>query len=51
MEIALHLDLQIGVARVLVADLTASRHVEQYDTATSESAQIVQRLLDGLRAL
>ena len=51
MEIAMHLDLQWGVARVLVADLTASGHVEQYDTASSESAAIVKRLLDGLRAL
>jgi len=51
MEIAMHLDLQLGVARVLVADLTASEHVEQYDTASSESSAIVKRLLEGLRAL
>jgi hypothetical protein len=52
MEIAMHLDIQIGVARVLVADLTASEHVEQYDTASSsESSAIVKRLLEGLRAL
>lgn len=50
-EIAMLIDQPIGVARVLVADLTASGHVEQFDTAASENAAIVQRLLDGLRAL
>ena len=51
MEIALGLDQPIGVARVLVADLTASGHVEQHETADSENAAIVQRLLDGIRSL
>lgn len=50
-EIAVYIRQPIGVARVLVADLTASCHVEQYETATSENAAIVRRLLDGIRAL
>lgn len=50
-EIAVHIHQPIGVARVLVADLTASGHVEQHQTAASEGAAIVRRLLDGIRAL
>jgi len=50
-EIAVNINQPIGVARVLVADLTASGHVEQYDTAASENAVLVRRLLDGIRAL
>lgn len=50
-EIAMHLNHPFGVARVLVADLTASQHVEQYDTAASENAALVKRLLDGIRSL
>jgi len=50
-EIAIHTGQPIGVARVLVADLTASQHVEQYDTAANENATLVRRLLDGIRAL
>lgn len=50
-EIAVHIGQPIGVARVLVADLTASQHVEQYDTAASENAALVRRLLDGIRSL
>jgi hypothetical protein len=50
-EIAVHIAQPIGVARVLVADLTATQHVEQYDTAASENAALVRRLLDGIRSL
>lgn len=50
-EVALHMDQPIGVARVLVADLTASGHVEQYDTAATENAALVRRLLEGIRSL
>ena len=50
-EIAVHIHQPIGVARVLVADLTASGHVEQHETAATEGAAIVRRLLDGIRAL
>lgn len=50
-EVAVHLQQPIGVARVLIADLTSSGHLEQYDTAADEGAAIVRRLLDGIRAL
>ena len=50
-EIAVHIQQPIGVARVLIADLTASSHVEQHGTAASEGAAIVRRLLDGIRSL
>lgn len=50
-EIAVHIGQPIGVARVLVADLTASGHVVQHSTAATEGAAIVRRLLDGIRAL
>lgn len=50
-EVAIETGQAIGVARVLVADLTASGHVEQYDTAASENEQLVRRLLDGIRSL
>ncbi len=50
-EIALHLDLPLGVARVLVADLTASGHVEQHDTMAAENDELVRRLLEGIRSL
>lgn len=50
-EIAVHIRQPIGVARVLVADLTASGHVEQHETAATEGAAIVRRLLDGIRSL
>lgn len=50
-EIAVHIRQPIGVARVLVADLTASGHVHQHQTAASEGAAIVRRLLDGIRSL
>lgn len=50
-EIAVHIRQPIGVARVLVADLTASNHVVQHATAASEGAAIVRRLLDGIRSL
>lgn len=50
-EVALRLSHPIGVARVLVADLTASNHLEQYNSAASQNAELVQRLLDGIRSL
>ena len=50
-EIAVNIRQPLGVARVLVADLTASGHVEQYETAATEGAAIVRRLLDGIRSL
>ena len=50
-EIAVHIHHPIGVARVLVADLTASGHVHQHETAAAHGAELVRRLLDGIRAL
>ena len=50
-EIALNMDQPIGVARVLVADLTSSGHVAQYDTAATENEVLVRRLLEGIRSL
>ena len=50
-EVAAQGSFVLGVARVLVADLTASGHLEMYETAASEDAAIVRRLLDGIRAL
>jgi len=50
-EVAVQLGHPIGVARVLVADLTASNHLEQYDSAASQNAELVQRLLNGIRSL
>ena len=50
-EIAAHRSIPIGVARVLVADLTASGHLEMYETAASADADVVRRLLHGIRSL
>lgn len=50
-EIAARASFVLGVARVLVADLTASGHLEMYETAAVQDAAIVRRLLDGIRAL
>ncbi len=50
-EIAVHIHQPLGVARVLVADLTASRHVDQHETAATQGAAIVRSLLDGIRSL
>lgn len=50
-EVAAQGSFVLGVARVLIADLTAAGHLEMYETAASEDAAIVRRLLDGIRAL
>lgn len=50
-EIAAGTSFVLGVARVLVADLTASGHLEMYETAAVQDAAIVRRLLHGIRAL
>ncbi len=50
-EVAAYLSVPLGVARVLVADLTASGHLERFETAMSDDVAIVRRLLDGIRAL
>lgn len=50
-EIAAMQSVPIGVVRVLVADLTASGHVESFATAVTDDVSVVRRLLDGIRAL
>ena len=50
-EIGAHAGVPVGVARVLAADLTASGHLEMYETAAAQDAAIVRRLLDGIRAI
>lgn len=50
-EIAVYIQQPIGVARVLVADLTGSGHVHQHETAAAHDVTLVRRLLDGIRAL
>ena len=50
-EIAAHRSVPVGVARVLVADLTESRHLEMFETAAVEDAALIRRLLNGIRSL
>ena len=50
-EVAALSSVPVGVARVLIADLTESRHLEMFETAAVEDAAIIRRLLDGIRAL
>jgi hypothetical protein len=52
-EVAAHLSVPIGVARVLLGDLAASGHVAVHMPAQGDErpdAQILERLLEGLRA-
>ena len=48
-EIAVAIDQPIGIARVLIADLVQSGHVETYDTATTDDEVIVRRILHAMR--
>jgi hypothetical protein len=52
-EVAAHLNVPIGVARVLIGDLAANGHLAVHllnDTAGSPDRAILERLLVGLRA-
>jgi hypothetical protein len=53
-EIAAHLRLPVGVARVLVSDLASGRYLAVHLPQTTDDgrpdAAILERLLDGLRA-
>ena len=52
-EVAAHLNVPIGVARVLLGDLAASGHVAVHLPAQGDErpdAEILERLLEGLRA-
>ena len=50
-EIAAHLSVPIGVARVLVSDLTAAGSLEVYDAPGRADAELVTRLIKGVREL
>jgi hypothetical protein len=55
-EIAAHLSLPLGVARVLIGDLVSSGHVRVHSTlsdssTTDERRELIGRTLRGLRAL
>jgi hypothetical protein len=52
-EVAARLDLQIGVARVLVADLAASGCVtlERPDVALGTNLDMIERVIRGLEAI
>lgn len=55
-EVSAHAGVPIGVARVLVADLVDSGHLRVHATLTdrstvSEQRRLIERTLDGLRAL
>lgn len=52
-ELASTLDLPIGVIKVLVSDLLASKVLELHDTAVANDVDIslIDRILDGVRAL
>jgi Protein of unknown function (DUF742) len=55
-EIAAHLSLPVGVARVLIGDLVSSGHLRVHTTLTDRSTvderrELIGRTLRGLRAL
>lgn len=55
-EIASLMDLPLGVARVLVADLVAAGHVQVLATlhensTDSERRELIERVLSGLREI
>jgi hypothetical protein len=52
-ELAAHLHVPVGVARVLVGDLAASGYLDVHlprGTADGPDAAVLERLLEGLRA-
>jgi hypothetical protein len=55
-EIAAHLSLPVGVARVLIGDLVSSGHLRAHTTLSDQSTvderrELIGRTLRGLRAL
>ncbi len=52
-EIAARLEIPLGVARVLVADLSASGHVDVREPSQSvaEDVTVIERLIERVRAL
>ncbi len=47
-ELAARIDLPLGITRVLVADLVDSNYLKTFDTAASDDADIVRRILHAL---
>jgi hypothetical protein len=55
-EIAAHLSLPVGVARVLIGDLVSAGHLRVHttlgdDSSIDERRELIGRTLRGLRAL
>lgn len=50
-EIASRLEIPLGVARVLVADLVVDGILETHGAVGADDAALVRRLMDGIRAL
>lgn len=50
-EVAAKADLPLGVARVLVSDLVTSELLQTHETNDVNSPDILQQLIDGIRAL
>ncbi|MCX5043954.1 DUF742 domain-containing protein [Aldersonia sp. NBC_00410] len=55
-EIAVHVGVPVGVARVLVADLVEAGHVRiqatlQEDASDAERRELIERVLSGLRGI
>ncbi len=50
-DISAQLDLPLGVVRVLAGDLAIAGHVELGETMSTGDAQLIRRLIDGVRAL
>lgn len=55
-EVAAHLNVPLGVARVLIGDLLSARQVSVRDTLTEDTSwdernDLLERVLSGLRAL
>lgn len=50
-EIASRLEVPLGVARVLVADLVVAGMLETHAAVERNDTALVQRLMDGIRAL
>lgn len=50
-EIAARLNLQVGVVRVLVSDMTASGQLVVSGTSSAPDVALLQRVIHGLRSL
>lgn len=50
-EISAELSLPLGVVCVLVGDMAGSGSIEIHQTASTGDADLVRRLIDGVRAL